>query len=72
MVSRLITYHIGRLKHASKEIRLEAIGELRLIGDGSALEALENVFRNDVDPDVKKAAQEAGREIYFKVNQKPK
>lgn len=66
MVSRLVEYHIQRLNDKDPAIRLKAINELRLLGDPAALPALERVFRNDSDPEVRKAAQRAGREIYEK------
>lgn len=64
MTARLIDYHIERLKNKNTSTRLDAINELKLIGDPRALEALEQVFRSDPELDVRKAAQEAGREIY--------
>ncbi len=69
MVSKLVTYHLERLKDKSAQVRLKTIAELRLIGDPAALEALESLYRNDPDAEVRKAAQEAGREIFLK-NQK--
>jgi HEAT repeat protein len=66
MVSRLVEYHIQRLKAKDPAVRLRSIEELRLLGDPAALPALEQVFRNDDDPEVRKAAQRAGREIYEK------
>ncbi|MBO9309141.1 MAG: HEAT repeat domain-containing protein [Chloroflexi bacterium] len=66
MVSRLVEYHIQRLKDKDPNVRLRAINELRLLGDPAALPALEQVFRNDSAPEVRKAAQRAGREIYEK------
>lgn len=69
MVSKLVAYHLERLKDKSKDVRLKTITELRLLGDPAALSALEALYRNDSEPDVRKAAQEAGREIFLK-NQK--
>jgi HEAT repeat protein len=66
MASRLVEYHIQRLSDKDPSVRMKAINELRLLGDPAALSALEQVFRNDPDPDVRKAAQRAGREIYDK------
>ncbi|GAB4553771.1 MAG: hypothetical protein OHK0023_23160 [Anaerolineae bacterium] len=65
-MNKLIEYHIKRLEDKSTEVRLKAIQELRLIGSAVALSALERVFRTDEDPAVRRAAQEAGREIYLK------
>jgi hypothetical protein len=62
----LLEYHIGRLKDKSVEVRLKSIQELRLIGDPAAMEPLEQVFRTDTDPAVRKAAQEVGRELFIK------
>ncbi|PJF36471.1 MAG: hypothetical protein CUN49_05245 [Candidatus Thermofonsia Clade 1 bacterium] len=66
MVSRLVQYHIQRLNDKDPAVRLRSINELRLLGDPAALPALERVFRTDDDPEVRKAAQRAGREIYDK------
>jgi len=66
MASRLVEYHIERLKNKSAEIRLKAINELRLLGDPQALEPLEQVFRNDPEAEVRKAAKDAGYEIFVK------
>lgn len=60
----LIEYHIGRLKDKSPEVRARSARELGLIGDPIALPVLEQVFRTETDPEVKKAIQEAGRAIY--------
>jgi hypothetical protein len=62
----LVEYHILRLKDKSAEIRLKTIQELRLLGDPVAMQPLEEVFRTDPEPEVRKAAQEAGREIFLK------
>ncbi|MFQ3536641.1 MAG: HEAT repeat domain-containing protein [Aggregatilineales bacterium] len=64
MASRLVEYHIQRLNDKDPAVRLRSINELRLLGDPAALPALERVFRSDDDPEVRKAAQRAGREIY--------
>lgn len=63
---RILAYHIGRLQDKSADVRLKAIAELALIGDVEALEPLQELFRNDPDTDVRKAAQEAGRSIFLK------
>ncbi len=63
---RLVEYHLERLKNKRAEVRLDAIRELGLLGDPSVLEALEQVYRADEDPDVRKAAQAAGRSIFGK------
>jgi HEAT repeat protein len=66
MSKRVVEYHIGRLKDKNPDVRLKSISELKLIGDPAALEPLEEVFRNDAEADVRKAAQEAGLEIFMK------
>jgi len=63
---RLVEYHISRLKDKSPEARIKAIQELVLLEDISALDALQEVFRNDPDEEVRKAAQQAGRELFVK------
>lgn len=65
-VKQLVHYHITRLKDKNPAVRLKAITELALLGDPEALESLKVVFRDDIDPEVKKAAQEAGRAIFLK------
>lgn len=66
MSKKLVEYHIARLKDKSADARLKAIEELKLLEDPDALEALQEVFENDDDPQVRKAAQRAGREIFLK------
>ena len=63
---RIIEYHIGRLQDKSPSVRLKAINELGLLGDPGALDILQEVFQNDPDPEVRKAAQDAGRTIFLK------
>ncbi|GAB4510238.1 MAG: hypothetical protein OHK0046_06710 [Anaerolineae bacterium] len=63
---RVVEYHIARLSDKNPDVRLKAIRELELIGDPDALEALQALFENDVNVDVRKAAQAAGRAIYKK------
>lgn len=64
-VDRIVNYHLNRLKDKKIETRLSAIEELRKIGRQESLEALQDVFKNDPDADVRKAAQEAGRDIFL-------
>jgi HEAT repeat protein len=66
MSKRVVEYHIGRLKDKNPDVRLKSISELKLIGDPTALEPLEEVFRSDAEADVRKAAQDAGLEIFMK------
>lgn len=70
MTAKLIAYHLERLKNNLMQTRLDAINELRLLGDPRALEALEQLYRSDPEEEVRKAAQQAGREIYMKSHQK--
>ena len=66
MPNRLVEYHIMRLQDKSMEVRLKSINELRLLADPAAMEPLEQLFRTDPEAEVRKAAQEAGREIFLK------
>jgi len=66
MSKRVVEYHIGRLKDKNPDVRLKSISELKLIGDPAALEPLEEVFRSDAEADIRKAAQDAGLEIFMK------
>jgi HEAT repeat protein len=68
---KLVAYHIGRLKDHDPQVRLRTIRELAQLGDPEALDALHTVFESDSDPEVRKAAQEAGRAIFarHKTNQ---
>jgi HEAT repeat protein len=66
MPNRLVEYHIMRLQDKSMEVRLKSINELRLIADPAAMEPLEQLYRTDPEAEVRKAAQEAGREIFLK------
>lgn len=63
---RIVTYHLARLQDKNRDVRLKAIQELGLLGDPDAFEPLREVFKNDPDPEVRKAAQEAGRVIFLK------
>jgi len=66
---KLVAYHIGRLKDKNVSVRLKSILELKELGDPDALTALQEVYKGDIDAEVRKAAQEAGRAIFLK-NQK--
>ena len=70
MPNRLVEYHIMRLQDKSMEVRLKSINELRLIADPAAMEPLEQLYRTDPEAEVRKAAQEAGREIFLKSRSK--
>ncbi|MCA9892745.1 MAG: hypothetical protein KC615_07155 [Anaerolineae bacterium] len=55
---------MNRLSDKSADIRLKTINELVLLEAIEALDALQDVFRNDPDAEVKRAAQHAGRKLY--------
>lgn len=61
---RLVDYHIARLQEKSAEVRKKSIQELALLGDPNALDALQTIYKTDPDPEVRKAAQDAGRAIF--------
>ena len=69
-MKQIVEYHISRLKDKSPVARLRAIQELVLLEDGDALDALKDVFETDSDEDVRKAAQQAGRELFLKLRAK--
>lgn len=71
MTNRLVEYHIARLQDKNPAVRLKSIRELALLGDKAALAALEQVYRTDDDPEVRRAAQEAGKTIFFKERSEP-
>jgi len=64
MSKQIVAYHLRRLKDKRAEVRLNAIHELREIGDPDTLPALEEVFKTDPDPAVRAAAQETGKAIF--------
>jgi HEAT repeat protein len=61
---KLVAYHIARLKDKSRDARLKAIAELVHLPHQEGLDALRQVVESDSDNDVRRAAQDAGREIY--------
>ncbi len=65
-IKKVVAYHIARLKDKRAEVRLAAIRELELLADADALEPLHTVYLNDDEPEVRKAAQSAGRTIFVK------
>ncbi|MFN8373535.1 MAG: HEAT repeat domain-containing protein [Anaerolineae bacterium] len=69
-VEKLLAYHMARLKDKNRQVRLQSIHELEQLEDPDALDALQDVFKNDPDPEVRKAAQNAGRTIFLKNNAK--
>jgi hypothetical protein len=64
VTQRLIGYHMGRLKDKNPAVRIKSIEELALLEAVDALETLEHVFRTDPDPEVRQAAQAAGRALF--------
>lgn len=66
VTERMIAYHLARLNDKNPQVRIESIQELALLEATDALDALEAVYRNDPDPAVRKAAQEAGRALFLK------
>jgi HEAT repeat protein len=69
---RLIAYHIARLKDKNPQVRLASIEELLLLQATDALSALEELFRTDTDTEVRKAAQEAGKRLFYKKQEEEK
>lgn len=63
---RIVAYHIARLRDKNPDVRLKSILELKLLADPAALDALQDLFRNDPNLEVRRAAQEAGRVIFLK------
>ncbi len=63
---KIVAYHIARLKDKNVAVRLKSIQELVELGDPEALDALHDLYQNDTDFDVRKAAQEAGRALFLK------
>ncbi|MCB9451869.1 MAG: HEAT repeat domain-containing protein [Anaerolineaceae bacterium] len=66
---RIVEFHIARLQDKNPEVRLKAINELALLPDGDGLVALQAIFEKEEDPNVKKAAQEAGRKVFLLLKQ---
>ncbi len=66
---KIVAYHISRLQDKSADVRLKAISELRQFADQDALQALRDVFENDGEIAVRKAAQEAGRAVFLKIKE---
>jgi HEAT repeat protein len=63
---KLYEYHLARLKDKNPQVRIQSINELLALGNPEALKALEDLYRNDPDPDVRKTAVEAGRQLFIK------
>src|SRR5579859_7888071 len=56
---RLLDYSMSRLRYKNPEVRVKSIEELRALNDPAGWEAIEQVFINDTEPEVHKAAQDA-------------
>lgn len=71
---KILEFHISRLKDKNPEVVKKTIKELVLMEDraAAALPALEELFRTAEDPEVKKAAQQAGFVIYTKTKESQK
>jgi HEAT repeat protein len=67
---KLVAYHIARLKDKNADVRLSSIHELAELGDPEAMAVLQEIYQTDPDFDVRKAAQEAGRQLFLKRQQK--
>jgi HEAT repeat protein len=65
-LKRMVQYHIARLGDKNPDVRLKSIKELELLEDTDALEPLRELYDRDENPDVRKAAQGAGRKIFLK------
>ncbi|WP_119072916.1 HEAT repeat domain-containing protein [Aggregatilinea lenta] len=66
---RLIAYHMARLTDKNPTVRIQSIEELALLEATDAYGALEDLYRSDPDEAVRKAAQKAGRVLYFKLRE---
>jgi HEAT repeat protein len=62
----LVDYYLPRLQDGDATVRMKTIASLRQFSDPAALTALEQVYHADPDADVRKAAQDAGLEIFVK------
>ena len=59
----LAANYLPGLNDPSPAVRLKTVQTLRALAELSTMTALEQVYRNDEDPVIQQAAQEAGREI---------
>lgn len=67
-IERMIAYHISRLKDKNPDVRIKSIEELALLEATQAYELMEQLFHNDPDDEVRKAAQKAGRVLFLKMH----
>lgn len=68
---QLVAYHIARLKDKSVDARLKAVHELEELSHEDALPALQELYKSDLDAQVRQAAQAAGRAIFLKQKNRP-
>lgn len=69
--ARLIDYHILQLREGKRAARLDSIQQLVLLEAVDALDALRLVVETDEDVDVRRAAQQAGRHLFFLSTRQP-
>jgi hypothetical protein len=60
----LTEYYVARLKATNNDVRRDAIQRLVSIDAVDALEALQEVYKSDIDEDIRKDAQKAGRTLW--------
>lgn len=70
VTERLIRYHLSRLKDKNPQVRVQSIQELALLEATEAYDTLEAIYRSDPDPDVRRAAQQAGRVLFLKMHRR--
>jgi HEAT repeat protein len=63
-VKRMVDYHLKRLKDKRDDIRLDAIQELIHLEATEALAELEEVYHNDPNAKVRRAAKNAGKKLF--------
>jgi HEAT repeat protein len=66
-IERMIAYHMARLKDKNPQVRIKSIEELALLEATEAFNLMEELYHNDPDGAVRKAAQRAGRTLYLKM-----
>lgn len=73
-LEKVLAFHISRLKDKRPDVRLKSITELQAMGADAqpALAALEECFKESEEEDVKKAAQQAGFDIFMAVKKSKK
>jgi hypothetical protein len=73
-LEKVIAFHVSRLKDKRPDVRLKSIAELQALGADAeaALAALEECFKESEEEEVKKAAQQAGFDIFMAVKKSKK